>query len=101
MDARLSFLFDQSNDFFCVLDKTGIVLYANIALRKVLGYSESDVIGRNAHEFSHPADTTRREELLKNIDSVKRVTDYESRIRAKNGRYYNIKWSFVLKEEDN
>ncbi|MFI5138172.1 MAG: PAS domain S-box protein, partial [Sphingobacteriales bacterium] len=100
MDNRLSFLFDHSNDFFCVLDKDGIVVHANIALRKALDYSESEINGKKADEFSHPADIDRREELLGKIAVQNEITGYESRIRAKNGCYYNIKWSIILNGDD-
>jgi len=100
MDARLSFLFDHSSDFFCVLDRNGTVLYTNTTLRRALGYTESDINGKKANEFSHPADLKRREELLSNIGICKEITAYESRIKAKNGRYFNIKWSLILNDED-
>lgn len=96
MDTMLFFLFDQSNDFFCALDRKGILLHTNIALRKTLGYDEQDINGKHANEFSHPADIERREVLLSKLSSQKEITGYESRIRAKNGKYYNIKWSFAL-----
>src|SRR5258708_17102186 len=101
MGSWLSFLFDHSDDFFCVLDSTGTVLHTNIALRTVLGYTESDLNGKKANEFSHPADIERREKVLSNLSVQKQITGYESRIKAKNGRYHNIKWSFSLSPEDN
>jgi PAS domain S-box-containing protein len=100
IDARLSFLFDQSNDFFCAIDKDGVVLHTNNALRKTLGYNEQDINGKHANEFSHPADLERRNGLLSKLIAQKEITDYESRIRAKNGRYYNIKWSFGLSPDE-
>ncbi|HEY8781669.1 MAG TPA: PAS domain S-box protein [Mucilaginibacter sp.] len=100
MDTRLSFLFDKSNDFFWVMDRNGTILHTNVALRKVLGYPKSEINGKKANEFLHPADTKRREELLNNIVVHKEISGYESRIRAKNGRYYNIKWSYILSEQD-
>src|SRR5437868_5199138 len=101
MDFRLSFLLDQSNDFFVVLDRDGNVVHTNNTIREVFGYSEEELIGMNANTFSHPADIKRREELLNNIAVAKEISGYESRIKAKNGRYYNVRWSFVLNEEDN
>jgi PAS domain S-box-containing protein len=100
MDTRLSFLLEQSNDFLVVLDRNGTVVHTNAATRRALGYTESDTKGLHANYFSHPADTKRREEVLKNIGDQKQITGYESRIKAKNGRYYNIRWSFLLNDED-
>jgi len=100
MDTGLSFLFDHSTDFFCILDRNGVVLHTNIALRNTLGYTEEEINGKKANEFSHPADIERRAEVLSNIWVEKQITGYESRIRAKNGRYHNIKWSFSLNPND-
>ena len=30
MDANVSFLFDHSNDFLCVTDKSGTILHTNV-----------------------------------------------------------------------
>jgi PAS domain S-box-containing protein len=100
MDTRLSFLLERSNDFFVVLDRNGTVVHTNAAIRKALGYTEQDTEGFHANYFSHPADKKRREELLKNIGHQKEITGYESRIKSKNGRYYNIRWSFLLNDKD-
>ena len=101
MDTTLSFLLERSNDFFVVLDRNGTVLHTNATIRKALDYKETDTDGIHANYFSHPADKKRREELLKNIGHQKEITGYESRIKAKNGRYYNIRWSFLLNDADN
>src|SRR6185312_3239475 len=101
MDIRFFSLLEHSNDFFVVLDRNGTVVHTNAAIKKALDYTESDTAGFHANYFSHPADKKRREELLKSIGSLKEISDYESRIKAKNGRYYNIRWSFVLNDQDN
>ncbi len=100
MDARLSFLFDQSNDFFCVFDRYGTILHINAAIRKAFGITEPNINGKTVGEFLHPADVKRREELVNTLAVYKEVTDYETRIRAKNGRYYNTKWSFSFNKDD-
>jgi len=99
MDARFYSLLEHSNDFFVVLDRNGTVVHTNATLRKALGYAESDTNGFHANYFSHPADKKRREEVLKSIGDQKEITGYESRIKAKNGRYYNIRWSFMLNDQ--
>lgn len=100
MDARFYSLLEHSNDFFVVLDRNGTVVHTNAAIRKALGYSEADTNGFHANYFSHPADKKRREDILGNIGQFKGVTGHESRIKGKNGRYYNIRWSFMLNDQD-
>ena len=100
MDAKLSFLFDHSHDFFCVLDWKGTILYANASLKKLFGYSEAEIKGKKTSDFAHPADIKRIQEFLKKLATDKKFTGYEIRIRAKNGRYYNISWSFYVNDAD-
>jgi PAS domain S-box-containing protein len=100
MDARLSFLFDQSSDFFCVFDRYGTILHINSALRKAYGITEPNIDGKTVGEFLHPADVKRREELVNTLAVHKEITGYETRIRAKSGRYYNTKWSFSFNKDD-
>jgi PAS domain S-box-containing protein len=99
MDARLSFLFDKSNDFFCVFDRYGTILHINTAIRKAFGITEPNIDGKTVGEFLHPADVKRREELINTLAVHKEIIGYETRIRAKNGRYFNTKWSFSFNKE--
>jgi len=100
MDARLSFLFDKSSDFFCVLDKNGIIKHTNLTLRKTLGYSEAELHNVKINSLSHPADVRRRQELANLLLRKKEITSYESRIKGIDGRYYNIKWAIFLNNSD-
>jgi PAS domain S-box-containing protein len=100
MGARLTFLFDQSSDFFCVLNKEGLIVKTNPSLREVLGYTEAELTGQKASDYAHPADTRRREDLFKNLSVNNKSTGHEIRIKAKNGRYYNINWSLILNDDN-
>lgn len=100
MGARLTFLFDQSSDFFCVLNKEGIIVETNPSLREVLGYSETELTGQKASDYAHPADIRRREDLFKNLSATNKSRGHEIRIKAKNGRYYNISWSLILNDDN-
>jgi len=100
MDATLSYLFDHSNDFLCVFDRQGTIVHSNISIREAFGVTEPNINGKMVGEYLHPADLKRSDELLKALGSGKEITGYENRIRARNGRYYNIKWSFSFNKED-
>jgi len=100
MDARISFLFDKSNDFFCVLDRNGIIKHTNLALRKTLGYSEAELHNVKINSLSHPADVRRREELASLLLRKKEITGHETRIKGIDGRYYNIKWTLFFNSND-
>ncbi len=100
MDNRLSFLFDQSNDFFCVSDKMGTLLKTNTAFQHVLGYSAEDLLETNLIDLSHPADKKREQQLLRDLNLYHEIAGYENRMKAKNGRYYSITWSAALNKSD-
>jgi len=100
MDARLSLLFEKSTDFFCVLKKDGTIKHTNLAFRKTLGYSEAELENVKINELSHSADVRRRGELLHVLSRRKIINDYESRIKAIDGRYYNIRWSVMYNPDD-
>lgn len=99
MDATLSFLLDKSNDFFCVMDRNGIIKRTNAAFRKAIGYSETEITGKAITVISHSADIRRHDELLKTLLIKKEASGYESRLKAIDGVYYNIKWSLVYHAE--
>lgn len=100
MDAMLAFLFAKSSDFFCVLDRNGIIKHTNSSLRKTLGYSEAELHNVKINSLSHPADVRRREELASLLLRKKEITGYETRIKGIDGRYYNIKWTLFFNSTD-
>lgn len=100
MDDSFSFLFEQSSDFLCVLNRDGRIAKTNRSLRDVLGFSEDELTGQKANIFSHPADIKRRDELFSDLSVNDKIAGHESRLKAKDGRYYNISWSVVLNPRD-
>ena len=100
MDTLLSFLFERSSDFFCVLDKNGFIMHTNAAFRKVLGYSEEELAKIKINALSHPADVRRREDLVNILIKKKEIKGYEARIKGIDGRVYNIIWSLFYNSAD-
>jgi len=100
MDELLSFLFEKSTDLFCILDKYGLIKHTNSAFRKTLGYSEDELADKKINDLSHSADLRRRDDLFKILKRKKEISGYENRIKGIDGRYYNIRWSLLLKEKE-
>jgi PAS domain S-box-containing protein len=100
MDSRFSFLFDGAEDIFCIVEQSGVLAYANNAFKNIFGYDESEISNINIGEISHPADRQRREELYATLPERKRVSGYESRLKAKGGRYYTVVWTVFYNEAD-
>ena len=60
-EARYRLLMDSSTDIILQYDPAGVIQFASPSVSR-LGYSPSDVVGRNMADFSHP------EELAENLD---------------------------------
>jgi PAS domain S-box-containing protein len=61
----------------------GVFLYVNPAYEKAFGYSKNEVIGKKTHDiYFEPADRDRILKLLKEKGSI---TDYEARLKRKDG----------------
>ena len=49
-------LVEQARDLITVIDEHGVILFKNRSTEDSLGYSPSELIGRNVFEFIHPDD---------------------------------------------
>jgi len=56
-ERRFRALIEKSSDLVSLIDAEGVVLYdAGAPTLRMLGYSEAEVVGRNAFDFLHPDD---------------------------------------------
>ncbi len=47
-EARLDYLFDGVRDGICIMDASGRITMANAALKELLGYSDTELVGQDA-----------------------------------------------------
>jgi PAS domain S-box-containing protein len=90
-DARLRALTEHALEIITVQDETGKFTYANEAVVWHLGYSASELLGRNAIEFLHPDDAEMMRDRFRHIiasgqDAVER-SRFEYRFRHRNGTW--------------
>lgn len=100
MDTRLSFLFEHSNDIFCVFDLKGNIVKTNASFWHFSGYDEEEIDGKNIIDLSHPDDRDKTIELFNKIADQKNIAKYLTRIKAKNDSFLNISWSLSFNEVD-
>jgi diguanylate cyclase (GGDEF)-like protein/PAS domain S-box-containing protein len=55
-EAKFRSLIQNSSDMICILESNGIMQYSSPSHERILGYSPSDLIGKNAFDFIHPED---------------------------------------------
>jgi PAS domain S-box-containing protein len=84
--------FDGSLDLYCEIEKDGTFRYVNQAWTTVLGYEQSELIGRNFEEFLHPSDRASSREAFHNPD-LSGNGIYQNRYRHKTGNYLTFFWS--------
>lgn len=92
---------NNSNDIICLLDLDGIYKYVSPSIKTILGYNQSDFIGKNIFKIVHKDDLI---ELKKNIDdqSFKNKNNtYTIRLLHTKGHYLWIEYTIAPIYEDN
>lgn len=100
MDNRFTSLFTRSKDVFFVMDMNGVILHSNPSFQRLFNYNEAELTGINIAEICHPEDKKSREESQGSLLLSKKPVDYQSRIKAKGGGYYNVSWSAILNDDN-
>ncbi len=84
-------LIENALDIVTILDREGTLMYVSPSGERVLGYSHSDLAGRNILEFVHPDDVDVVLELFTtNTDALYSTARVEYRFRHKNGDWLII-----------
>jgi PAS domain S-box-containing protein len=90
-DARLRALTEHALEIITVQSADGTFTYANEAVVRDLGYSVSDLLGRNAAEFLHPDDADAMRErfrgFLSENSAQPELNRFEYRFRHHDGTW--------------
>ncbi len=90
-DARLRALTEHALEIITVQNADGTFTYANEAVVRYLGYSVSELIGRNAAEFLHPDDVEAMNERFRGFlsasDGQPELNRFEYRFRHRDGSW--------------
>ncbi|SEO69809.1 PAS domain S-box protein [Mucilaginibacter sp. OK283] len=100
MDTRFISFFTHSKDIFFVMDMSGVILHTNPAFQHLFNYTEAELAGINIADICHPADKERKEESVARLVADKKLIGYQSRVKAKEGCYYNVTWSILLNDDN-
>ena len=55
-NESLRSMLKHSNDIITFLDDKGVILFESPSIEKILGYTQEELVGRNAFEFIHKED---------------------------------------------
>ena len=58
-------MIENEVDIVTILDENANVLFESPALKRILGYSPEELIGKSVFDFIHPADSARVQKALR------------------------------------
>lgn len=82
-----------SQDLLLVTDTAGVFLNVNPAWREVLGWPESELIGKTSRWLEHPEDHNSTRSELSSLAAGGRTLRFENRFRHQDGSYRWLSWT--------
>lgn len=86
-------LWALSHDLLCVSAKDGTLVSINPAWTSILGWSESELLGRTTRWLEHPEDTLETDAKREFLAQGNRLQRFENRLRHSDGSYRWLSWS--------
>lgn len=100
-EAKFRSLIQSSSDMICILDLDGVVQYASPSHERILGYTPSYLMGKNAFDFIHPEDVSKAQDVF--IQAMQDTSntlciEYRSRHQDGSWRYLESTVTNLLNE---
>jgi two-component system CheB/CheR fusion protein len=90
---RFRLLIENAFDIIAILSKEGIIVYESESISSILGYSQSDRVGKSifTDPIVHPEDIgVKKAAFEKAVDNPKEIVRTEFRLKHKDGSYRDI-----------
>jgi PAS domain S-box-containing protein len=88
-------LWSSSQDLMLVCDLAGQITAVNPSGERMLGWTQTEMIGEDLRSFLHPEDLSATSNELAALNDGATTFAFENRYRAKDGRYRLIAWTAV------
>jgi PAS domain S-box-containing protein len=88
-------IWNVSQDLLVVADSGGKYLSVNPAWTAVLGWSESELLGKTGEWLVHPDDRERTSSEIANLAAGGKTLHFGNRLRQKGGSYRWLSWTAV------
>jgi len=88
-------IWSLSQELMLVCDFEGVIVAANPAAMRLLGWSEDELVGRNIEEFVHPDDWARTADEIRRLSHGLTTLAFENRYRTKDGGHRLLAWAAV------
>lgn len=63
-EAKFRSLIQSSSDMICILELDGVMQYSSPSHERILGYTPSYLMGKNAFDFIHPEDVSKAQDVF-------------------------------------
>ena len=93
-------LVENLNDVIYLIDSNGTITYVSPPVESVLGYTRSDLVGKNYEDYVHPDDLDAMRQVFKDV-LQNRIYPSDFRIRNKGGEYRWVRISSRPIHEEN
>lgn len=85
-EERFQSIFESTSLGIKILDLSGNILQTNAAFQKIIGYSESEIVGHRFYDFLHPADIVRAVSVFQRLKKDRpSALHFQHRAIHKNG----------------
>src|SRR5580704_942780 len=86
-------IWNVSQDLLVIADLNGTILSVNPAWTVMLGWSETDLLGKSYRWLLHPDDQEKTRSEIDHLARGNKTLHFENRLRAKDGSYHWISWT--------
>ena len=99
---RYADFFESAADGMVVVDRGGVILFANPRAREILGYSESELMGVRFEQLLEPGEKPRAERILRGFSAgiYPRSVDLSVGTGSGSSIILSVSFSSVLHEDD-
>ncbi len=91
--AHLQRIMDMSQDMILTIDNSGKIFSVNAASETILGYTPDVLIGKKIIDFTYVEDREKTIQTVQDIYAGAIKTNFENRLKHKNGTLVPILWS--------
>ena len=86
-------IWNVSQDLLVIADLNGTILSVNPAWTVMLGWSETDLLGKSYQWLLHPDDQEKTRSEVDHLAKGNKTLHFENRLRAKDGSYHWLSWT--------
>ncbi len=94
----LNKVLNTSADMIVVADREGYITDCNTAAEKMLGYERDELIGTKASDYWYSPGE--RREIAERLEREESISNYETKLKRKDGRLIDISLSISLLRDD-